>query len=645
MANYSFIINVGNAIDKSHFRMYFHESISSKRLTFYDIEDLSELEDKVNAIGRHIDRNVFDADSNVLYVCTSRTWMPQTDLLWWTLFRKSYVYSKVSGEVRKKLKKIYLIIVDGDEKTFEQDSSRRNRIEKSLMQNGFLESGVDLRSWDTEAHPVITEDQLSEIGRIYLGSGLQGELHTVFSDDKVGKVYDDFAIEMLGRYSELSENKELDGTEIFSYVDTFRQFFKEKLSKKLDTIDTLVTSVDPGDQAARRLSQLKLVTFLVDAVSGNAPSDISRAYSDYEKKFDPKAEALKLRSFAERIEYQLRRLERKTDDPKIEFRYRRVREISPLEDNKLIGNEEDIDKTLRKVMGFRNRENWDKEFEELLGEIAAYEDKLNDYGAQVNEEFHRNKAESVEESQPPYENEAEALSAIQKETEQANENAYRERDKGDNTYATILEITNQFNIVGSCLKKLNAARLAAGKGNFARILLFIVLMIVIPYSIMQIYIYPGMIKGNFMPLICVGALLLVVILARPAAVIALDRSFSKEVKKLQDQVRRYFDGIQQRQKLFHEGVNSMIAIWNAAQRHEACVQAIDIKREEHQRLDYHKNALRNYQSIMNYFDSFIYSYYDDESGYVLQQEKADLKTEKNIVDNRIYWIDKVIKES
>ena len=81
MANYSFIINVGNAIDKSHFRMYFHESISSKRLTFYDIEDLSELEDKVNAIGRHIDRNVFEADSNVLYVCTSRTWMPQTDLL------------------------------------------------------------------------------------------------------------------------------------------------------------------------------------------------------------------------------------------------------------------------------------------------------------------------------------------------------------------------------------------------------------------------------------------------------------------------------------------------------------------------------------------------------------------------------------
>ena len=72
MANYSFIINVGNAIDKSHFRMYFHESISTKRLSFYDIEDFSELKDKVTVIGKHIDRNVFEADSNYLYICTSR---------------------------------------------------------------------------------------------------------------------------------------------------------------------------------------------------------------------------------------------------------------------------------------------------------------------------------------------------------------------------------------------------------------------------------------------------------------------------------------------------------------------------------------------------------------------------------------------
>lgn len=649
MANYSFIINVGNAIDKSHFRMYFHESISTRRLSLYDIEDFSELEEKVSAIGKHIDRNVFEADSNYLYICTTRKWQNQTDLQWWKLFQKSFVYSAIPEEIQKKLKNIYLIIVDYDDSSYASESGKINKIEKELLEKGFLEDESYLSNWDLSSHPVITKEQLTAVGNMFLKDEFKENLDDIFDRNTCGSVYCDFVAETINHFRELSvfmeqpANDAEGTTTVYSFADTFKRDFQEKLSKKLDKIDTLLVKIDPNDLAEKRLFQLRLVTFLLKAATQDNIQNITKAFQQYDNSFDPVTEALKLKKFSERMDDQARKLEQRKDDPKLEFTYREIKSVSPLTEEKLIGNEDDISRTLTKVMGFRNRENWDKEFEELLDEIALYEDQLKDYGKEVNKEFHKNKNDNIDEKTASYDNDNLAVSEIEKEIELANENAYKERDKGDNTFATIVDITNQFNIVGSCLKKLNAARMAASKTNFARILLFVALMIIVPYSIMQTYIYAGLLKGNLMPVICVVVLLLAVILARPVAVAALDRSFKKEVKRLQELVQRYFDGIQQRQILFHDGVNSMIDIWNAQQKYDACQEAIATKREEHQRLDYHKNALKNFRSVMKYFDSFIDSYYDEDCSYTLQTEKDRLDREKNVTDNRIYWIDRAVE--
>ncbi|MBQ3291243.1 MAG: hypothetical protein IJH43_02550 [Mogibacterium sp.] len=642
MANYSFIINVGNAIDKSHFRMYFHESISTKRLSFYDIEDFSELKDKVTVIGKHIDRNVFEADSNYLYICTSRKWADQTDLLWWTLFQKSYVYSSIPEEIQKKIKKVYLIIVDYDENIIMQIDGRRDTVDTKLLETGYLEDGVVSKSWDAIAHPVVTEEQLRGIGNLYDGSGFDEELEDVFDENVCGSAYCQFIMNSLDHFKELSDKKEADGTAVYSFTKIVKTDFKEKFVKKINRIDTLIIKVDPADQAAKRLSQMKLVTFLVNSVDKSDISEIDRDFRRYEQEFDPVAEALKLKRFDERIDNQIKKLEKKTDEPLVEFTYREIRPISELTSEKLIGNDEAINNTLSKVMGFRNKENWDKDFEELLNDISSYEEKLKDYGKEVNKEFHKNKNEAISERTVSYENDNVALAEIEKEIEAANDHAYRERDKGDNTFATIVDITNQFNKVGRCLKKLNTAKTSGSKVSFAGILLFIFIMIIVPYSISQTYIYAGLLEGNFMPLICIGVLLLAVLLAKPVASIALDTSFRREARKLQDQVRRYFDGIQDRQRLFHDGVNSMIAIWNAQQKYDACQEAIAVKLEDHQRLDYHKNALNNFDRVMKYFDSFIANYYDEECGYILQTDRTELKKDKDVTDNRIYWIDKVV---
>ena len=168
MSKYSFIINVGNAIDKSHFRMYFHESISTRKLSMFDIEDLSELSGTAELIGKHIDRNVFEADSNCLYICMSRTWQQQTDLMWWELFIRLHIYSSIPEEVRKKIKKICLILIDYDDNGGLRDPDRKHRADQALLSRGYLDDTEVGKDWDLDSHPVITLRQLKETADMYI---------------------------------------------------------------------------------------------------------------------------------------------------------------------------------------------------------------------------------------------------------------------------------------------------------------------------------------------------------------------------------------------------------------------------------------------------------------------------------------------
>ena len=107
MGKYTFIINVGNAIDKSHFRMYFLESISKRKLSMYDIEDMSELTGKIVHASKHIDRNMFEADKNDLIICVPRSQESLHTLLYWTFYLKSYIYNAIPERAMRKINHIY----------------------------------------------------------------------------------------------------------------------------------------------------------------------------------------------------------------------------------------------------------------------------------------------------------------------------------------------------------------------------------------------------------------------------------------------------------------------------------------------------------------------------------------------------------
>ncbi len=633
MAKYTYIVNVDNAVDVSHFRMYFHESVSRKRLSLYSIDSLQELAGKVDHITRHIDRNAFHSDENELIICAARTWGSITDINWWTLMIRARVYSACRTVIRRKVRKVRLIIVDNDNGALPEEMAFREEADSMMLRNGYI------RYADPD-HACISEAWLKEISDEYPGAdedGKRGILDGIRASIPDNDLVSNFICETLDAFAGMSESH--------SFPEVYSEYFERNVLDKVREIDTCVIPVSGSDIAERRMVQLRLVTFLVD-LTGRKLKENTTVSAEYEKyDFDPVIEAVRLKRYSEKINNEYLRLKKAREKarPEIKISFDSMRAIDPLAEEDLIGSSEDAGRILEKISGFRNRDNWEDEFLELIDEISRYEDKLQEYGKTVNEEFHaKKKADALVRETVKYEDEKEALKNAEEEFRAANEDSYKERGKGDNTYAALVEITNQLQVVGNCLRKLNSARKNMKSSNFRRILLFAAAVIIIPYSIMQTYIFKGLLKGNYLPVICVAILLLAVLISRPFADAVLNRAFGREVRRLSELVRRYFEGIQQRQKLFHDNVGCMVTIWNAEQKLNACKEEVRTRNEQNMRMDYHRNALEEYAGIMGYFNSFIENYYSDTAVKRIDDPVSQVDPKSDITDNGVYWIGNIV---
>ncbi len=636
MAKYTYIVNVDNAVDVSHFRMYFHESVSIKRLSLYSIDSLRDLAGKVDHITRHIDRNVFHSDENELIICVARTWGSATDINWWTLMIRARVYSACKAVIRRKVSKLRLIIVDNDNGALPEEKAFREEADIAMLKKGYIK-------YADPAHACISESWLKEISGEYPGADEGGRLRILDGIRALipdNALVSDFIGETLKAFAGMSESH--------SFWDVYSEYFERNILDKIRDVDTCVIPVNGNDNAERRMVQLRLVTFLVDIAGRKLRENatVSEEFENYE--FDPVIEAVRLKRYSEKINNEYHRLKKAREKarPEVKVSFSSMRPIDSLEEEDLIGNSKDAESILEKISGFRNHDNWEDEFLEIVNEISSYEDKLKEYGKTVNEEFHtKKKPEMLVLETVKYEDEKEALKSAEEEFRLANENSYKERGKGDSTYAALVEITNQLQVVGNCLRKLNSARKNKESKNFLRILMFAAAVIIIPFSIMQTYIFKGLLKGNILPAVCVAILLLAVILSKPFADVALNRSFKKEVRRLSELVRRYFEGIQQRQKLFHDNVECMAAIWNAEQKLNACREVVSSRNEQNMRMDYHRNALEEYAGIMGYFKSFIDNYYSDTTDKRIDDPVAQIDPKKDIADNGVYWIGNIVDVS
>ena len=638
MGKYTFIINVGNAIDKSHFRMYFLESISKRKLSMYDIEDMSELTGKIVHASKHIDRNMFEADKNDLIICVPRSQESLHTLLYWTFYLKSYIYNAIPERAMRKINHIYLLIVDNTENEFSSDNS----IDQIILERGYLDRDV----YEGRAE-IITKKELADISYTYASSN--SRMDETSAKELLDKIQDagfrQVMITALERYKTyFKEYQEGDGSAVFSFFETFSDEHK-KYSNQLKTIEHHIIPVSESNLAAKRISQLQIVTFLVNCVNDDISGvSFPEMYQRHLSSYDPAAEAYRLNAYNEKIREQNASFERRKDKTGIKYSSSYMHEIGPIEPKDVIGGNDDIDKLFDEVTDISSSDDLDEKFEKMLHEIESYEDRLREYGKTLSECFHQSKINATS-NLKSFENEkAEDEKAdAELELSKAGEKAYRQRDNSNNTYAVKVDIANQFVVIGNCMKKLQSARSASARNKTPELIAFALFLIIIPYSIMQTYIYGGLIKGNFIPLICISVLILTVLLAKPLASFLMERSFNKEIKKLKDLVEKYFVEIRQRQELFHENVNSMIAIWNAEQRLEACNKAIAQNADERMRVEYHKNAIKNNLNLMSYFSSFIDNYNDIDESYSIHGAKGKLDMNKGATNNPMYWIGTISK--
>ena len=632
MSKYTYIVNIDNAIDVSHFRMYFHESVSRKKLSLYSIESLRDLPDKVEHIIRHMDRNVFQSDENELIICTARVWGRETDINWWTLMLQARIFTACSAVAHRKISKIRLIIVDNDNGELPEEKVFRQEADRALLRQGCIRDA-------DPSHRCITEPWLKETGAAYLAADEQGRQQILDSVETLipdNPLMSDFIKDTLRSFA--------GNADVHTLAEIYAEYFERNVLDKVRNIDTCIMPVSGSDNAEKRIAQLRLVTFLID-ITGRKLGERAAIAAEFDAfEFDPAIEAARLKRYTDKViaEYlRLKKIREKTR-PEVKVSFSSMHKLSQLTEDRLIGNKKDAESIVEKISDFRNMPDWEDDYMSLINEIAAYESKLDDYGRELNEEFHYKKQpEMLVHETVTYENEKEALKIAEEEARLANENSYKERGKGDAAYAALLDISAQLHNVGNYLRKLNKARNNKKNSSFLRLMLFAASVIIIPYCVSQTYIFRGMANGNILPLICVTVLLLAVAFAKPFAEAALNRAFRREVRKLSELVQRYFESIQTRQQLFHDNVDCMADIWNAERKLEACREVVNARADQNRRVDLHRDALEEYAGMMGYFSSFIDNYYNEENSTKIDDPVSQIDPKKDITDNGIYWIGNV----
>lgn len=637
MSKYSFVVNVDKAIDIEHFKMFFLEEISNKRISLYHIDDLADLKDRAVHIAKHINRNAFEADENELVVCVSRKWTRNMPFNWWTLFIKKYISSCFSEKMMSHFSQINILILDHLYEINDEEKEVVKNIDVAL-----LDIGVTDRVNQSITCP-LTLDNINNIYNEYSNKSNEDfqEYKKSIEKEFGESGYHDYIFKYIDLYNKV-KNTEADSYES-SFIDVYKEQYTSDLVNKLGSIHSFVMEIESADSATKILSQLKFVKFVLTVVKEKKANDrLEDIYQRLCKEFNPSKEAARLKAYISRITEVNKKYDKKNDQSELILSFDTIPTLRKIQPNEFIGSDDDLDDILQTVMSFKNKEDWEIEFEELLKKVSGFEESLEAYGKEKNEEFHRSKSDKIVHSEPRYKTVKDAEKEINKEYEEAAEDAYKPRFTDNNTYSATLDITNQFNKVGSNLRRLNEIKKQSNKKLFIRTFLVALIAMIVPYTLMQTYIISGLLSGNIAPIICIGAFMLTFLLARPIAVMHLNHSLKMETEKLKSLVQRYFDEIRERQILFHDEVNSMIKMWNCEQKIAAYNKGINEKQSIHTSIDYHKRELKKYENMLKYFTSFISNMDDiDEYASAVLPGETDIDESKDSIDNAVYWINKI----
>ena len=163
----------------------------------------------------------------------------------------------------------------------------------------------------------------------------------------------------------------------------------------------------------------------------------------------------------------------------------------------------------------------------------------------------------------------------------------------------------------------------------------------IPYSISQMYIFSGLFKGNYFPVVCLMIFAVSFFSAKLILTAIAKYSLSKAYDDLRDEVENYVQNLESRKQDFTNCVNGMIELENI----ERARLALDLEKRSRQEFreqkEFHKKEISDHLNATNYFKELMIL----ESNYALGVRSEytygrPLELGKSVKANEIYWMER-----
>lgn len=632
---HSFVINVGDAIDMTHYRAYFYEGISEGRQTVYEIENIGELKDISTKVERHINRNAFDIDEYMITVCVSRnqTRMPFSeccDLMLEFSIEKN-IWERLEPE------KVNLFLLEQETKKITgKEQKRIDELKKHntfLWHNGYLSEDAK-NEWPTE--------DLFEIDRLALKE-IPEHIHKCSGNGP----FSQFAEETGMRYYQLvceyadnndGEENRLRGREVFRkfYTDAY-EGLKAKIERHIDPVVVPIETYDLEECIAK---QLRLVCYINDKRYTEEHSvfrevTLKEDYDSYH--FSVEEEASRIAANRRNLEDKKKEAEQFEQEKDFRYRYKTKEFLAELRDEDILGNETDIDRLFKMLVTEDDNEDWDDRYIAVVRELEQYEEKLESFSDELLEQYYRE--EQFEETALDVDPD-EKLEQLKESEALAAADIFQAGEMHEAQYGDKLKLANEIEKIRAKIRKIKNIQRYDRWRRFLPAFTAAVFSMLLPYLIMQPYVVDGVIGGNIVPIVCVAVFLLAFLSAKVLIALRWNIEMRKAREELKSVLKVFFASLEKRQRMFIKRTNAIITMQNIQSEKKQIQAELEERKDVYKRLVYHRDALESHLKALSYFNSLIDEGEEKRiSGGYSNDFIKGLNT--GVEENDIYWMKEV----
>ena len=472
---HSFFINIGNAVDMSFFKMFFYEKETKGRLSVLEVDCIENLSNEISNLWKMIQRESIDLAESEIILCVPKDWSHIGFEMCSDLYVRLCAYSALKEFIRKKISiQIFSLerVVENSETAFESENS-------FLWEHGYT------RNMQVEMFPEKAMLESNQLEQCKIGSLLQEEI---------------FESKIDTRFFKWKENK-TDGSLIEFYEESFQRFKANYLVNPV--METYELEVDVQNRKAYTRMMLKLVSYLTrDQVQGDTrPMD--RRFQEFCNSFEEKVLAQKILRYQKKLQESKRTLNQMQQSSEVHLEAVRREVVTAAGDENLKKWQFDIDTFIEDVLNLPEESEWDEEYILILKKLDYFDSKLQSYGEVVQKEFHQPISPMIEKrTSYDYANLEQAEYDLDTKCEDAAENMRNIGIQNHESYRVKLEIVNKICAMKIKIKKMKENYQHISMKEFWKVWGICMLAVFIPYSISQMYIFPGLFKGNYFPVVC-----------------------------------------------------------------------------------------------------------------------------------------------